>query len=184
MCPFCFSLSTEQNILSQKNMVFYCKNRCKEVLLCLKQDLSNLNEICCQEIYFSQVVQKFADLLLLNKSYPRITSRLINSRENFIENGYKFYKSSILEITKIKQFLDFSKIISPTSSIFSTDDEHDDVEDDFIQVRVWTIPYLSSFNQIQQYKLDIYMNYEETKIGYEGECGYCKEKYISELYKI
>ena len=176
-CPLCYDYISNTNLSYENNVeenAVICCNNCGEMLVCLSfqneinkgLDSGDKDDHCEQHISKVKMQAIFLELSLSLSLTDKDKSKNIkNAMQKFLENGYKFYTTSILKITNIINYNDIENV-----------EDEEDLESQV--VKSYKIPELISFDQI--YNFDYKIDFEDFNyIGYSGECTECHRKYDS-----
>ena len=171
-CPFCFKHMSASQLLYDEyvdnNAMISCNN-CGEMLLCF----SFANEInkgltgetqheCNMQISKVKLLIKFFESIKRLKNDVDKLRNIKKTLISFIDNGYSFYETSVLKITKVRTYKNQDELL-----LEDVDTEYD-------------IPDLLTFDKIFNFNIDIDLD-EMSHIGYDGECTECHIKYSSTI---
>ena len=171
-CPFCFKHMSASQLLYadcvDHNAMISCNN-CGKMLLCfsftteINKGLTGETQSECNiKISKMKLLIKFFNII---NNIPKDVSKSRDIKKTliaFIDNGYSFYETSVLKITKVRTYKNQDELL-----LEEIDKSYD-------------IPELLTFDKIFNFNIDIDLD-EMSHVGYDGECTECHIKYSSTI---
>lgn len=202
-CPLCYYMieDFETDDYVKSNCLLWCVC-CSEMLVCFrgyntrnieKSDASKIDDEefefsskCTKLISKEEVETYFSELLLKNINDETKINKIFIGRSKFFEGDKLFFKTSILLINKIINYVYNIKDQEVTESelddeIFEKSSQHS-YDSGVIGTLTYIIPNLYSFTQIEAYCDKIDLNHSGNLLGYSAECSECGQKHTSNIW--